>query len=266
VKHNLKVISILVVLFLVAQVLGLVITEHYSDKEKLPLGIERPQVEDKSTSFIPIILFLLIATVVGLFILKYELRRVWQVWFFLSVALALVISLSVFMSETLAIIAALVLAFLKISKRNAVVHNFTEVFIYGGLAAIFVPILNITSVVVLLILISIYDYIAVMKTKHMIKLAKFESHNVAFAGLMIPHKNGVAILGGGDVGIPLLFTAVVMNGLGIGLLSWKALIIPLFTAFALALLFLKGDSKKFYPAMPFISLGCFLGFLLLIFI
>ena len=64
-----------------------------------------------------------------------------------------------------------------------------------------------------------------------------------------------AILGGGDVGFALLFTGVVLKEWG----TWQSLIIPLFTTTALGLLFWKAEEQKFYPAMPFITAGCFIG-------
>jgi presenilin-like A22 family membrane protease len=171
------------------------------------------------------------------------------------------------------------------------VQNLTEVFIYGGLAAIFVPILNIFWVFMLLIAISIYDMIAVWQSKHMIKLAKFQTKSKVFAGLLMPYqmpkkekqikklkipksklkikKQGIktAILGGGDIGFPLIFAGVIMKDLMltnpelIGFL--KALIIPVFTSIALLTLFLKSKKDRFYPAMPFIFVGCLIGYIML---
>ena len=160
----------------------------------------------------------------------------------------------------MAIILAVVFALLKIFKPNKYIHNFTELFIYAALAAIFVPLLNVWSVVILLVLISIYDYIAVRKTKHMVKLAKSQSKAKVFAGFLIPYdKDKVAILGGGDVGFPLLFAGVVMMHFGFGFLDFRNFIIPLFAALGLLYLFVKSDKKKFYPAMPYVTLGCLVG-------
>ena len=40
----------------------------------------------------------------------------------------------------------------------------------------------------------------------------------------------------------------------------KTLIITLFTTIALLLLFLLSKKDRFYPAMPFLSAGCLLGY------
>ena len=40
----------------------------------------------------------------------------------------------------------------------------------------------------------------------------------------------------------------------------QTLIIPVVTSIALLLLFLKSEKGKFYPAMPFLTAGCLVGF------
>ena len=160
-------------------------------------------------------------------------------------------------------------------------QNFTELFVYGGLAAIFVRTFPaeyaLFTVLMLLVLISLYDAYAVWKSGHMIKLAKFQTKSKMFAGVVIPYsmpkapkglpvktvKVKTAILGGGDIGFPLLFSGVIFRDLllrnAIAFAFLKVLMIPVFAAIALGWLLVKADKDKFYPAMPFISLGCFLA-------
>jgi presenilin-like A22 family membrane protease len=165
-------------------------------------------------------------------------------------------------------------------------HNLTELLIYPGIAAVFVPVLSLWSVFILLILISAYDLYAVWHSGIMQKMAKFQiSQLKIFAGFLIPSitdkvktqiekykslsakdkkkyaskfkkiKIGMAMLGGGDVVFPIIVSGVVY--LSMGLLP--ALMIILFSTIALILLLLFSEKGKFYPAMPFISAGCFLG-------
>ncbi len=283
-KHSKEVTILIVVLFILTQIIGLAVIYNYIQTQEveekiivmedgkevektiliekkvwgtLPYGVERPQFKEK-TSYIEIAVSLMIATVLALFLIKLQARNLWRVWFFLSIWFTLTIAFGAFFIQEIAVVAALIFAILKAFKRIVLIHNFTELFIYGGLAAIFVPILNIISVFVLLILISIYDGIAVWKTKHMIKLAKFQTKMRLFAGLLIPYsKNKMAILGGGDMGFPLLFTGVIFKMYG-----WIASIIIFTTALALMILLIKSKKDKYYPAMPFISAGCFLGYLI----
>ncbi|MBW2990062.1 hypothetical protein KY358_07140 [Candidatus Woesearchaeota archaeon] len=305
-KHSLKITLLLVSLFFLSQIIGLVITNAYIDhratQEKgeitfinLPYNIERPPVEQKS-SFIFIITAILIGTLLILLLIKFEKAFLWKIWFFLAVVLSLSIAFSAFIEPGIAFFLSLVLASWKIMKPNIIIHNLTEVFVYGGLAAIFVPIMNLFAVVVLLIFISAYDFFAVFKIKHMVTMAKFQTKSKVFAGLLIPYKRekakakkkaeakkvegakesalakktakpgGIrtAILGGGDIGFPLLFAGVVMKGLlmentlALGFL--KTMIIPIVVSISLFFLFVKGKKDKFYPAMPILTMGCFAGY------
>jgi len=295
-KHTFKVTLVLIFLFFMSQVVGLLVTNAYIDYAatsesgvvtfvELPYDIERPPVEEGG-SFVFILAAVLIGTLLVLLLIKFKRTFLWKIWFFLAIVVTLSISFSAFINPYLALFLSLVLAGYKIFKPNMFIHNITEVFIYGGLAAIFVPIMNLFAVIMLLILISVYDFIAVFKVKHMVTMAKFQTKAKVFAGLLIPYsrekggklkKGGkgvkvktvvrTAILGGGDIGFPLLFAGVVMKGMiltdGFLVGFLKTLIIPVVVSIALFLLFVKGKKDKFYPAMPFLSAGCFVGYAIL---
>ncbi len=302
-KHNLKITLVLLFIFLAAQFIGIAVIYNYIDLEKtkatgkttfqdLPIG-ERPPVDEKF-SFIPVIIAVLIGTGILFLLIKYKVYFLWKLWFLIAIILALTISWAAFLKPAYALFLALLFGLWKIFRPNVLIHNFTEIFIYGGLAAIFVPLFNLLSVSILLVVISIYDMYAVWKSKHMITLAKSQAKAKVFAGLLIPYsikgkltktiksrkktkrKSSIknifekkkipkkqlknirtAVLGGGDIGFPLIFTGVILAKFGL----WQSLIIPIFTGIALLFLLLKGKSKKFYPAMPFISAGCFAGLL-----
>ena len=74
---------------------------------------------------------------------------------------------------------------------------------------------------------------------------------------LVKEKVRTAILGGGDIAFPLLFSGVILKTTANYL---NPLIITIFAAIALLLLLMKGEKDKFYPAMPFLSLGCFIGY------
>jgi len=65
----------------------------------------------------------------------------------------------------------------------------------------------------------------------------------------------VAILGGGDIIFPMILAGIVLNSFGI----IPALIVIAGATSALGYLFYTSEKGKFYPAMPFISVGCFLA-------
>ncbi len=290
VKHTPMVTYVLLGMFLAAQFIGLGVVYKYIDPVKsveagetifkdLPIG-ERPPM-DEQTSFIPIIVAIIVGTGMLLLLLTYHLDWIWKSWFFVAVAVSLTVAGSAFMWSWLAGIFAVVVGLWKVFRPNFWVQNMTELFVYGGLAAIFVPLFSLWSVSILLVLIAIYDAYAVWKSKHMVMLAKAQAEAKVFAGLLIPyvagkvvvssttivsHSSGTkktakaavlrtAILGGGDMGFPLIFAGVVMKELGV----WQSLVIPFFALLGLGVLLWFSKEKKFYPAMPFIAAGCFLG-------
>lgn len=253
-KHNWKITLILVALFLVAQYLGLFISYRYQEKA-LPFGIQRPEMAEEF-SFVSLFAVIIFVTLVAFLLARFKFVKLWKLWFFIASWFTLMVAMAVFVDQKFAMLIGFVGAVFKVYELDIYVHNLTELFIYGGLAAIFLPMFNMWSISILLVIIAIYDAISVWKTKHMIKLAKFQSKLKVFAGLLIPYgKKRAAILGGGDIGFPLLFAGVAMKTLGI-----KALIIPAIVGISLLLLLTYGDKNKFYPAMPYLAAGCFLGY------
>jgi presenilin-like A22 family membrane protease len=124
---------------------------------------------------------------------------------------------------------------------------------------------------------------AVWHSKIMIKMAKYQINKVkTFSGFFIPYmskkvrmqlkklkksqlknkkiKVNVAILGGGDVVFPIIAAGVVMLTPGFGLLY--SLFVIAGAASGLLFLFIYSEKKKFYPAMPFITAGIFVGLLI----
>ncbi len=263
-KHSLQATILLVLLFFLAHTIGLLVVNHYLE-EDLPYNIQKPEI-DEQVSYIPIFIMILLGTILALILIRFRANRLWKFWFLFSVVITLSIAFSSFLVSSIAFILALLLALIRLYKPNPLVHNFTELFIYGGLAAVFVPILNLFSVSILLILISIYDFIAVFKTKHMIKLAKFQTNSKIFTGLSLPYKRekekkiSTAILGGGDIGFTLLFSGVILKFYSLP----SALLVSGITTLALLGLFYYGRKNKFYPAMPILSLGCFIGYSLIL--
>ena len=276
-KHSLQVTLILLTFFLLAQGIGLGVIYNYIDHDQsvdgetifkdLPIG-ERPKIQH-NYFYLYVIPVVVLGTMLVLFLLRNKLTWIWRVWFLTAIAIALVISFYSFMPAIIATVLGITLAIWRIFKPNFWVQNLTELFVYGGLAAIFVPLFSVITISILMVIIAIYDAYAVWKSKHMITLAKEQTKAKVFAGLYIPYtmklpsnkpsrsKKGVrtAILGGGDIGFPLIFAGVVMKELGI----WQSMIIPFFALVGLAFLLWRSDEKKFYPAMPFIGAGCFIG-------
>ena len=269
-KHTWNVTLLLIFLFLISNLIGLFIVKSYVGNE-LPLNIEKPNLEGY-TSFIVLFIAVIIATCIALILAKYKFINLWRYWYLFGVILCLTIAFGAFIGSTIALIFAIILGILKVFKNNFYIHNLTEVFVYGGLISFFAESFNVVTASALLILISIYDWVAVNKIKHMVTLAKNQSDAKIFAGLCVPYHKGkkivgkniklvkkkveTAILGGGDIGFPLLFSSAVMMETNL----FYGFLVSIFGAISLLYLFYKAEKNKFYPAMPFLTVGCFVGY------
>lgn len=257
----------------------------------LPYGMDPPSdVEPRSVRDIAISFTIVfaIAVILMLFLMKFNFDLIIRLWFFVVVILAIGVSVNSVLqgvpnSSVYALALALPLAFYKIFKRNIIVHNLTELIIYPGIAAIFIALLMswtrspITAVVVILIFISLYDMYAVWHAGFMQRMAQYQIKNLKlFTGFFVPYvgkkekhvllqnekskkkkkvKVSVAILGGGDVVFPIVLAGVVYHAFGL----IPSLMITLGATLALAGLFWISKKGRFYPAMPFISAGCFIA-------
>lgn len=311
-KHTWKATLIILVLFLLTQLIGLAVVKTYTvgwQIEKtvvvdgvptevaqnltkpIPFGFEPPEVQPE-ISMISIIIAILIATFVILLLGKIKANFIIKLWFTFVVLMTSAVALAAAIPALFAIAIAAVLTYFKIFRRHLIVHNLTELLIYPGLAAIFVPILNIGMTILLLIFLSFYDFYAVFKSKHMIKLAKYQMEELkVFTGFFLPYmkkgdwkkiqkmkqiekskvrgkksklkalgqkiKVNIAMLGGGDVAFPLIFAGVVLKTYNS---FFYGTIIAVFATLSLLYLLMTAKKGKFYPAMPFITVGCLIGY------
>lgn len=273
--------------------------------------IQPPEIQEQSDFgvYFGSIIFAFIFAIFLLFLLtKFKIDFILRIWFFIVVVIALDLSLTAIFPEVIyysnpiiyyiiPILISFPLAFIKIFRRTILVHNLTELLIYPGIATVFVPILNFWSVIILLVIISVYDIWAVWHSGIMQKMAKYQINKLkVFSGFFVPYiskklrmrlkkmkksgqknkkiKVNIAILGGGDVVFPIITAGVVMVtksiNLPFGLFPGfaftggflPAVLVITGATLGLALLFLFSEKKKFYPAMPFITAGILLGLIL----
>ncbi|MBU0953149.1 MAG: hypothetical protein KKA90_01865 [Nanoarchaeota archaeon] len=297
-KYRIRIVLTMALLFLLSQVVGLgllfqdtIVTQMTDETGSLVTSVAhgetaigpRPDLIGFET-IIYILAGVLIGTSLVLLFMRFQKFGLWRAMFFFAVFATISVALGVILPQLVAVLLGLLLAILKIKKQNALLHNGTELLMYAGIALLFVPLLDLVSVVVLLLVIAAYDAFAVWKSKHMISLAKFQAESKVFAGLSVSTKKpttvkqekktqklgvGQAILGGGDMAFPLLFAGVVFEwlvvsvGIAKNLAFLYTLLIPVLCTVTLFLLLVKGKQGTFYPAMPFLSAGCFIGFGLL---
>jgi presenilin-like A22 family membrane protease len=307
-KHTPTITVLIVLIFFLAQMTGLVALSFNTVVSQTPEGQnvvehldtaigERPQMEGSFT-FLYMIVTILIGTGLILLLIRMRKIRVWKILYFFAVWMTCTITLGVFIDPLMAMALCFGLALLKLYRPNPWTHNLTEILIYAGIAIIFVPLLDVVWVTVLLLAISVYDMIAVWKSKHMVTMAEFQTKSHAFAGIVIGYKVKAqkaiterkaaskkvktksvpsvaktlepqmknAILGGGDIAFPLIFSGVVMDslirtaGMGKPMAFLTVMVIPVVVTIALFILLAKAKKDKYYPAMPFLTGGCLAGY------
>jgi presenilin-like A22 family membrane protease len=278
------------------------VTTNITVVKELPYGMEPPKTTPQN-AMISIIISIIIVILVFLLFVKINAPLVIKIWFFSVVTISIAITLTAIFSLTglsayvskvwkldfIAIVIALIIASFKIFRPTILTYNLAEILVYPGLAAVFVPILSPMTVMILLFIISIYDMYAVWKSDFMMNMAKYQMKTVKiFNGFIIPHafrrakgnarvqmgastsrkikknkKIAIAILGGGDVAFPLIFAGVILRATAS---IPAALIIVGASALSLVFLMLFKRKDKASPALPFLSIGCLIGYLIVMLI
>jgi presenilin-like A22 family membrane protease len=285
--------------------------------------MEPPDIEPGPLEFPTMILIAFVFAIFLFFLLtRIKAEKFIKLWFFFVTTIAIGLALKAFslfilkkdvllssvittqasfsFLSIIVILIAFPLAYIKIFKRNLIVHNLTELLIYPGIAAVFVPILGIFGIIILLLAISLYDIWAVWKSEIMQKMAKYQINNLKiFTGFFIPYANkkqkakiklikqkalklkdkkkekfleeqfkkskikiNLAILGGGDIIFPIITAGVFYAVMGL----IPSLIITVSATIGLLGLFILARKGKFYPAMPFLASAMYIGMIIIFFL
>jgi presenilin-like A22 family membrane protease len=180
----------------------------------------------------------------------------------------------VWLGDAIAFHLILFLLFLWLKMPNILTHDLLMIFGMAGLSSYLGSELTPGVVAILLIIFSIYDIIAVYKTKHMVKMAKEMVEAGAMPGLILPSKvselstplgkislgGNFLILGGGDIVFPLLFSiSALQNGI------IQSAIIAFFALLGLLVsfwFFFRQKERKAIPALPPIAFFSIIGYLI----
>jgi len=161
----------------------------------------------------------------------------------------------------LGLILALALTAWKMLRPTILSQNIALIFALSGAGAIIGGSLGVLPVITFLLILSIYDFISVFWTKHMVYLAKAITERPMAFTAAVPLKtkkvSHVFQLGGGDLVMPLILSVSVLGRLGI----YQAALTSLGALVALGILFayvLKHPGEPL-PALPPVSAGACLG-------
>lgn len=161
---------------------------------------------------------------------------------------------------------SLLLLLALIKKPNNSTINVSAFVLACGVTAMFGISLEPFPVILLMVILAVYDFIAVYKTKHMIDLAESIVNLKLPLLFVIPTDDKPTMLGVGDVVIPNILTVSAQTFLRAP--SFFGIKLPALTTLIggslglLTLLIFAERFKKAHAGLPFINTGAILGFLL----
>jgi len=279
ISHPWKIFLWEAFLFLITLGLGIVSAFKLRKLSKIE------KIEISPVSFWQFLLYFSLATLFILFIslLGKRFKRgkevIFKALFIFAIVLGGLISFSLWLPDFFALILVVILVFGWLIKPIVFLHDFAMISGVVGVSCILGLSLNPLVMVAFLIIFSIYDYIAVYKTKHMVKIAKEMIETGAILGFILPQKfsdllaglkkvrvpakrveGKFLVLGGGDVAFPLLFCVSllpsgILNSLIVGFYAFIGLLFSF-------VLFVSQKERKPIPALPPIALFSIIGFLI----
>jgi presenilin-like A22 family membrane protease len=187
-----------------------------------------------------------------------------------------------FLPLLISIVLAVAIVGLRFWKPNLITHNIAIFLGVAGVAAMLGTLLPVIAILIILFALSIYDFIAVFKTKHMVSMFKDLLKRGVPLAIIVPEQpiafkenvqkiskaklretdKRVLMLGTGDLAFPALFAvaAFAQSGLIVALAIIAGSIVGL--VFNHYLLTIK--KFKFIPALPFIALFSAIGYFIAI--
>lgn len=180
--------------------------------------------------------------------------------------------LGLFLPVFISILTMGILIVLWLELSSVWVHDVLMILGLSGAASFFGLGFTPSAVVALLLIFSIYDFVAVYKTKHMVLMAKEMIDKKVILGFIIPREfkffksnikevkpgGNFMILGGGDIVFPsLLAVSVVPSGF---LKSLIIIIFSLLGTFFGYWLFSSQEEKSPMPALPPVALFAVIGY------
>jgi len=263
--------------FLFCLTLGLGIATAFRMNNPPPNFGGGQKVNIPQISFFQFILNFLLATLFIFLIsrfVKFEKGKgtIFKILFIFAVSLGGLLFLETWLPEPLPLIFIFVSIFWWLKKPSVLIQDLLIILGIAGTGSILGLSLNPLMVIALLIIFSIYDFIAVYKTKHMIKMAKEMIESRAILALVIPPNifgfrdslekiepgGKFLILGGGDVVFPLLFSvSLIPSGIFNSLIVAIFSLIGLFAGFWF---FISQKTRQPIPALPPIALFSIIGF------
>jgi presenilin-like A22 family membrane protease len=258
--------------YFLIQTLGLV-----SSWKILKSQLVQKQILGPKISWFDLIIAVFLSTILIFLIIKFLKPKVpYKLFFGFLFFVCSFYTLNIWFSSLFAFILTLLLFISHFKKPKIFTHNLiiTLTLIWVGISlGLYI---SIWEMLIIFVIFSIYDLIAVLKTKHMITLFKeLAERGVVFA-LIIPKnlknlfspipkiekKSEFLFLGTGDIALPMVFLISVFYSTNLSFpLAFFIILGTLVGILSLNLIIFK-IGRKPLPALPPLALGAILGWLI----
>lgn len=214
-NKNPEVFLLLAVFFIITQSIGIFIASTFiSFNVKAQLF-----TEDVNDPINAIYLFFMILLMTGIILLILKFKKtnnfLWIVEALAVLSTSIIVFSAFFPRDDLIVLLLTGIIFLirYLKKENILIKNIVSIIAISGAGAMVGISIGVVPVILFVIILAIYDLIAVFKTKHMVTLGKaVTKSNFAFTVTM-PTKKHKFELGNGDLVIPLVTaTSIIASG------------------------------------------------------
>ncbi len=243
---------ILSAFYILTGIFSIAISPHYAEA-----GVKAFENPAEVTNSIYYFLMIIGFTVFILLLAKF--KGFLKVIFYILIFLTYIYAFTPFFGY-LSFVLSLILLYLLIKKRNWIVINLSALLIAASITAIFGISFEPLPAIILLLALAIYDFIAVYKTGHMLKLADSVSELSIPILFIIPRRDKNAIMGVGDVVIPniLAVSAFFFNHCLV-----QAMLTIAFGYVGLIILMNYIEKKGgAHAGLPFLNTGAIIGYLI----
>ncbi len=260
---NKNLIAQLVLLFLLTQVLGLLVGDFLINQ-----GIHTTLLNDNPNDVANSLgLFVWIIVFTGFLLALIKFAPDWlfsilikgiEIMAIFGTTIVVLLPFVPYDEIIKAFAAAIILVALRIIlAKNLLLRNITSIIAAAGAGSLIGASLGVMPMLVFVVLLSAYDFIAVFKTKHMVTLAKgITKKNLSFTYAM-PTKGHQFELGTGDMIIPLAFAVSILGEAKTALAYPYFFVSPALVLFVsligliFTIDFASKKSGRALPALPF---------------
>ncbi len=253
-----KPLILIAVIYISIQLIGIGL--GYGFIERIESGGIPPVVKEPENplSSLTIFFYMLFGTGILLFILKFKLDLLIKILSFLFLIMGLSLTLWIPFGFIGLFLAVILFSLSIVKSRNPAVMNIVLIFTIPGVGALFGSSLAFIPSLILILLLSAYDLVAVFGTKHMITLAEGSRGKIPLM-FEIPFGDRFLGIGTGDLTIPLIFSVSVLRDYSF----MNAVITATGGLIGILILFIYILNRKkcALPALPPICAGLITGFL-----